>query len=118
MSKNKLKHKNPSSMLENYCLDKSAVNVLLLHLGKLKIKITLEDNVLYVTNEDGTKCEISKHDYVMSKIDELRKIVLREDNNNLYMSYLFEKMQLLEDKIRDLENENENLRDKISNYRD
>lgn len=118
MSKNKSKYKNPSNMLEGYGLDKAAVNVLLTHLNKLKIKITIEDNVLYATNEDGTKCEFSKHNYAISKFDELKKFISGEDNNNLHMAYLQEKIQNLEDKIRDLENENENLREKISGYHD
>lgn len=115
MSKNKSKLATPKKILmSSYGLDEASSNVLLDHLHKENFVLTVEDNELYTTdNNNGFKIPVSKYGYVLTKIKELTNFIEGENNNNLLMHYLYEKIKMLEDKISDLEKENDDLKDRL-----
>jgi len=114
-------YKKIKSSLMNYGIDDAAVNVLIKELQKENITFSYENNILYTLDNYtniSTKLEIGQNGYVLNKINQLKEFCEMKTKDNMLLYYLYEKIKGLDDKIHDLENENENLREKIAKYCD
>lgn len=101
--------------MTTYDLDEACVTVLVNYMNKENIKFSYENNVLYATDSgNGFKIDVSKYGYVVSKINELKNFRDNKSNDKLVLQYLYEKIKKLDDKITDLELENETLKEKIN----
>ena len=120
MPKNKFKnttHSPKTILMNSYGLDATATDVLIRELHKENITFSYENNIFYGTNNStNIKLEVSNYPYVLSKINELKKFIEMKTDNNLLLYYLYEKINHLEDKIRDLERDNEDVHEKLANY--
>lgn len=107
--------------LMNHGIDEAAVTVLIRELQKENITFSYENNILYTIDNyinTNTKIEIGQNGYILNKINQLKEFCNMKTKDNMLLYYVYEKINGLENKIRDLENENENLREKIAKYDD
>ena len=112
MSKNKFKNSPKKLLMETTGLDAEATTVLMQQLHLRQMVLSCEDNVLYITANNGIKTLANQTPGFIGIVNELKYFIeMKSDQSVLY--YLYEKIKTLENKIDSLERENENLNDKL-----